>query len=123
MKIPVTSTPEKFYKQLVKLMSSFAPIKSLRPREHDLLAEILFQNYKYRSLTENDRSNLIFSKDIRKEIQSRLNISEGTFNVYLNRFRELKVLSKDNKLPVFLSRIIPKDEFEFTVIFKINGET
>ena len=120
MKIPVKTNIDKFYRQLVGLLSSFAPIKKLRPRELDVLAEILYQNYVHRNITEDVRHIVVFSYKIRQVMQGRLGIKEDTFNVHLNTLRKNGIIEKDNKIPAFLIKIIPDKTFEFTVLFNLN---
>lgn len=120
MKIPVLSKIDKFYDQLIQLMSSFAPIKSLGGREKQILVEILIQNYKLRSIPENSRFILIFSSENRKELAEKIGISVDNLYQHLSLLRKKGVLSHDNKLPPFLSKILPNDEFEFTIIFKLQ---
>lgn len=119
MKIPVRTNVNRFFYQLVDLMSSFAPIKGLRYREKQVLSEILIQNYKYKSLNERERNILIFSRDNRQEICNNLNISEDNLNVQLSELRHKGVIGKDNKLPKFLGSILPNDKFEFTIYFNL----
>ena len=123
MKIPVLSKIDKFYEQLVQLMSSFAPIKSLGPREKQILVDLLIQNYNLKDLPENSRFILIFSTENRKDMSERLGITLDNLYQHFALLRKKGVLTSDNKIPPFLSRIIPKDEFEFTIIFKLqNGK-
>lgn len=122
MRIPVTSTSEKFFTQLVGLMSNFVPIKGLRSREKQVLSELLYQNYKYRGHNENERRILIFSIDNRQEMCRRLGISIDNLYTQLNALRRAGLLSKDNRLPKFLSYILPKDKFEFTIDFNLTKE-
>ena len=120
MKIPVLSKIDKFYEQLVQLMSSFAPIKSLGPREKQILVDLLIQNYKLRDLPENSRYILIFSTENRKDMADRFNITLDNLYQHFALLRKKGVITNNNKIPPFLSRIIPKDEFEFTIIFKLQ---
>lgn len=119
MKIPVRTSIDNFFIQLVELMSSFAPIKNLKGKEKMVLAEILYQNYTYKEFNERERNILIFSPENRKEMQRRLNISEDYFNNQLTKLRKNGALGLHNKLPKFLSAILPNERFEFTVIFNL----
>lgn len=121
MKIPILSKPSKFYEQLIELMSSFAPIKELSPKEKKVLVDIMLQNYEHRNLPEETRFIIIFSTENRKKMCERLNISIDALYLYTSLLKKKKIITMDNKLPLFLSRIIPNDEFEFTIIFKINS--
>jgi hypothetical protein len=119
MKIPITSTKEKFFQQLIELLSNFVPIKKLSKRQKDVLAEILYQNYRFKDHNENERRILVFSKDIRREMSKKIGISNDNLYTQLNFLRRAGVLDKDNRLPKFLSYILPNDKFEFTIYFNL----
>lgn len=120
MKIPVSSNYDKFFKQLVGLLSNFVPIKGLRRKTKEVLAEILYQNYLLRKHSEEERLLLIFTTHNRREMAKKLGVSEDNLNVLLSELRKQRVLTKDNKLPKFLSSILPKDSFEFTIYFNLK---
>ena len=120
MKIPITTNAEKFYKQIVKLLSEFAPLDKLFPRERQLLALILYQNYLLRDIPEDKRNILLFSKDMRRTMRDKLGVSEDYFNTNLYKLKKNGIITKDNKIPKFFSRILPKDKFEFSIIFNIE---
>lgn len=120
MKIPVTTNIEKFYSQLIKLMSSFAPLNKVRPRDLEILSELLYQNYQHRNSDEDTRNIIIFSTKNRRKMEQKLGMTQATFDVYISNLKKKGIISKDNKLPKFLSRIIPGDEFEFSVLFKMS---
>jgi hypothetical protein len=123
MKIPVRSTPDKFFIQVLGLMSNFMPIKELRPKEKRVLAEILYQHYRFRDNPERNRVILIFSSEVRKDMRDRLGMSDATFSFNLSMLRKKGVLGKDNYLPKFLAYIMPTgDTFDFTVSFMLIKE-
>jgi len=119
MKIPVTSSIQKFYKQVISLMASFAPIKDLNKRQKELLAELLYQNYKFRYIKEDSRFLVLFSTENRKKIQEKVNMNAGIFDQNLSLLRNAGIILPGNKLPTFLCRILPADTFEFTILFNI----
>ena len=123
MKIPVTTNTERFYLQLVKLLASFVtPFNKLDPVSKKVLAEILYQNYTLRSIKQKNREIIIFSSKNRKTTREKLNLTESAYNVYLSELRKTGIITKDNELPLFLAKIIPQDEFEFTVLFKLKND-
>jgi len=119
MRIPVSSDIESFYHQIIGLLSNFMPIKNLAKKQRLILAELLYQNYLLRDYSEDKRRILIFSKESRKKISKKIGISEDSLYTQLNYLRKAGVLSKDNKLPKFLTYLLPKKRFEFTVQFNI----
>lgn len=122
MIIPILTSHDKFYSQLVSLFSNFAPIKSLSNREKSLLIEILNQNYKYRSIPEESRYIVIFSTENRIIMAKNIGISVDALYVLLSNIRKKGAITSDNRIPAFLAKIVPEDTFEFTILFKIKDE-
>ena len=86
----------------------------------EVLSEIMYQNYENRVIEDfNKRQIIVFSTESRKLMAKRLGKKEGSFNDYLARLRKKNVITKDNKLVSFLN-IIPGDNYEFTISFKIH---
>ena len=119
MKLTINTDINKFYRQLLDLLDSFEPIRGLRNRELDVLAQIMKKNYIYREVPEDIRSTVIFSKKIRDEIQEELGISEDVLNNNLSVLRKHKILSKDNQLIKSLN-IFPGESFDFIIVFKLE---
>jgi len=119
MRIPLKLSINIFYKVLLTLMNKFPPIRGLRTREIDVLAEIMLQNYENRNIKDfNKRQIYIFSKENKVTMRERLNMKEGSLNDYLAKLRKKKVLDKDNKLLPFLDIIPDKDyslDFKFII--------
>jgi len=115
--IPVRTANNRFYRQFLDIFASVPPINDLRPREKDVLAEIMLQNDKFQQLPDSIRYITIFSTDIRKEMRSNLDIKEEIFNNILSKFRKTKILV-DNRLNPFLDSILYKDGYELTFKFK-----
>ncbi len=119
MNIPIKVSINNFFKMLLTMMNKFPPIRGLRERELDVLAEIMLQNYENRSITDfNKRQILIFSTENRIKMQERLNMKEGSFNDYMSKLRRKGVI-KDNKLLPFLN-ILPEGKYSFNINFTIN---
>jgi len=102
-------------------MANFKPLNQLRPRELDVLAEIMknFDSFRMKDSVKDLRSVLVFSTENRRDMCNSLGISEETFNNNLSILRKHKVLGKDNRLPAFLD-ISPGPSYTFSVIFKID---
>jgi hypothetical protein len=114
--IRIKTNIDSFFRELLDLLVAFKPIKGLRPRELDILAEVMRQNYLYRNLEATSRFNLIFSTSNRKEMVKKIGISEGVLNNDLSILRKHKVISSDNRLVDYL-QIVPDKEFELKIIF------
>lgn len=110
MVVPVKTTLRKFFRQYIELLKTIPPLDSLRNRELDVLGEIMYQDYKYRSVEDDEaRKALVFSKAIRKEMRENIGMSEDTYNNNISIIRKNGVLSSNNNLPDFL-RIDPKED-------------
>lgn len=118
MNIPIKVNISNFFKMLLTMMNKFPPIRGLRDRELDVLAEIMYQNYENRNIKDfNKRQILIFSTETRLLMQENLGMKEGSFNDYLSKLRRKGVI-KDNKLLGFLN-IIPEGNYSFNINFTI----
>lgn len=119
MNIPLNVNINVFYKTLLTLMNKFPPIRGLRERELDVLAEIMFQNYENRNIRDfNKRQLVIFSTENRIKMREKLRMKDYSFNDYLAKLRKKGVI-KDNKLLPFLN-ILPKDTYTFSINFNIH---
>lgn len=116
--IQIKTNGIKFYRQLLEVLRSIPPINKLRPKEVDVLAEIMLQSVKYREHEEGLRNTIIFSTNIRKEMRDKIGIGEDSFNNNLSILRKHKILTKDNKLNPFFENIIFDGKFELRFIFK-----
>ncbi len=77
-KIKIKDSLDYFIK-LMGILGIAAPINKLRPKERLLLAHLLYYNDKYKSLDQEERSRLIFSKETRIDICEAMNIDAQTF--------------------------------------------
>lgn len=116
--ITIKTSEEKFFRQFLELVKGFPPLNLLRPKELDVLAEIMFQNNKYKDLDKNVKNKVIFNTDTRKEMRTNLNMSEEGFNNNLSILRKHKVLDKQNNLISFLSNTIYTKDFKLIFNFK-----
>ena len=120
MNIPIKTNISNFFKALLLLMNKFPPIRGLRPKEMDVLAEIMLQNYENRNIEDFvKRQRFIFSTANRVEMRERLGISEGSLNDYLAKLKKKGVVTRDNQLLRFLD-IIPYGSYDFNIKFTIN---
>ena len=68
-KIPIKTNNIKFYRQFLELIKSLPPINKLRPKEMDVLAEIMYENGKLKNIEDDYRYTLIFSTKNRREMR------------------------------------------------------
>ena len=117
--IPIKTTKEKFYRQFLEVLRNIPPVNKLRPKELDVLSQIMKQADKYRQYDADLRNTIIFSTNIRKEMRDNIGINEDSFNNNLSVLRRYKILSKDNVLNPFFDSIVFEDKFELSFIFKV----
>lgn len=119
MIIPIKTNLDGFFVDLLRLVDKFRPIKGLTKREIEILAEFMYQNFKYRHVDIKKRHFLIFSTDNRIEMRTRLGVSEGSLNDYISRLKRKGLLSKSNQMLPFLN-IIPDKNYELNIKFTIH---
>ena len=119
-KINLPTTKETFYRQFLEVLKTFPPISKLRPRELEVLAQIMLQNDKYRHLDDDSRQIIVLSTNVRVRIRESIGISEENMNNILSTLRKYKVLTKDNKLIKYFDQVNFEDGYklEFNFIKK-----
>lgn len=109
-----------FYEVMITLMNKFPPIRGLRPKELEVLTEIMLQNHVNKDIKDfNKRQLIIFSTDTRIKMAEHLNMSRDSFNNYLKNIKKKGIVSKDNKLLPFLD-ITPDKEYSLDFKFTIH---
>lgn len=117
-KIPIKTNKDKFFRQFLELIRSIPPISTLRPKELDVLAEIMYQNDKYGDLDKTVRHKMVFDTATRREMMLKVGISADSFNNNLSILRKRKLLTKDNKLIPFLDTVRYNKDYKLEFNFK-----
>ena len=112
--IPIKTNKERFFRQFLEVLKSIPPIKNLRPKELDVLAEVMYQNHKYKDYPEEHRLAIIFNPTVRKEMRDKIGIGVDSFNNNISILRKSKILDKNNKLHPFFRGIEFNGKFELT---------
>ena len=118
--IPIKTNKDKFFRQFLELIRSIPPVSKLRPKELDVLAEIMYQNDKYSDLEDNIKQKMVFDTSTRKEMMLNVGITADSFNNNLSILRKHKLLSKENKLSPFLNNVLYKDGYKLEFTFKVS---
>jgi DNA-binding MarR family transcriptional regulator len=116
--IVINTTRYKFFRQFLELIKSIPPFNKLRPKELDVLAELMYQNDRYSDLEPKIRQKIIFDTKTREEIRNGLNMTKESFNNNLSILRKHGVLSKENELMPFLRNILYDDKYVVEFVFK-----
>lgn len=114
MKIPIKTTKEKLYRQILEVLKLFPPVSNLRPKELTVLAELMKQNEEYRTLSKTKRRMIMLSKESKKEIQDKFNISPAYLNNILTTLRKYRILNKDGSL-ITVFDVIPQNKFTIEI--------
>lgn len=121
MKLDIDTTHKKVFRQIVEVMRSIPPLNSLRNRELDVLAVLIYYNYKYRKVEETIRWRIICDPSTKKEMQEEISMSEDIFNNNMSLVRKAGLIDKQGRIPKFL-QIIADDNFEVKFNFKIHED-
>lgn len=110
-----STTKKKFFRQYLELLN---PIVKLRPKELDVLAELLHYNNELSNIDEKNRWKVIFDYDNKKEMATSLDISVASFGNNLSYLRQ-KGIIVDNKVVKNLL-VYPEDSFNLKFNFNIS---
>ena len=121
MRLNINTTHKKVYRQMVEIMKSFPPLNTLRNRELDVLAILMYYNYKFRAIEDEIRWRIINDTSTKRDMQSEVGMTEDIFNNNISIIRRTGLLDKDNKIPKFL-QIMVDDKYEVIFAFKITED-
>jgi len=122
MRLNINTVSSKIYRQIVEVMRSIPPLDTLRNRDLDVLAVLMYYNYKYKTVEETLRWRIINSSTTRREMEKDINMTEDTFNNNMSHIRKAGLLDKDNKIPNFLQVLLSGDKYEVVFNFNIKNE-
>ena len=115
---PLKRDERRFFRAFVELIRPF--LRKVRTREADVLAELLYHNYRKQESVRNkqDRFKLILDHDNRREMEDYLGISEAVFRNALSGLRQRGILLDDNTISdAYLITKLPEEEEMFTLKF------
>ena len=118
MRLDINTTQKRVYRQIVEIIRSIPPLDTLRNRELDVLAILMYYNFKYKDIDENLRWRIINDSTTKKEMQKEVSMTEEYFNNNLSIIRRAGLLDTDNKIPKFL-HIYVGEEYEIKFNFNI----
>jgi hypothetical protein len=107
MKLNIKTTRKKAYRQIVEIIRSIPPLDTLRNRELDVLAILMYYNNKYKDVDEDIRWRVINDTSTKREMQREIEMSEDIFNNNISLVRKAGLIDKEGKIPKFLQ--IPID--------------
>jgi DNA-binding MarR family transcriptional regulator len=113
--VPLKTEKKVFFRQYVEILD---PLVKLRPKEMDVLAELLYYNNELKDIKSANRWKLIFDYDNKKEIASSLKISVASLGNNLTYLRKRGIIV-DNKVVDNLL-VYPGKTFKLTFKFAVN---
>lgn len=114
----IETTKRRFFRQYLELLRGFPPLNILRSKELDLLGELLYYNDRYKALSPEDRTKIIYDTATRNEMREVLEMTEASFNNNLSILRKRGVV-RGNTIAQGL--IVTLDD-EFNISFKFKVE-
>jgi hypothetical protein len=121
MRLDVNTTHKKVFRQIVEVIRSIPPLDLLRNRELDVLAILMYYNFKYKNVEENIRWRVINDTSTKREMQKEIDMSEDIFNNNISLVRKAGLIDKEGKIPKSLM-IDVGDRYEVKFNFKIQED-
>lgn len=116
-RIPIKVTSRTFYREFLTVLKSRVPVNKLRPKELDVLAELMYQHSLLVDLPDEDKYDILFSKRKRKEMRELIGLSEDSYNNNLSFLRKCGLVTKGNRLNKSLETVVFKDQFSLEFLF------
>ena len=121
MRLNIKTTQKKVYRQIVEVIRSIPPLDTLRSRELDVLAILMYYNHKYETLDEELRWRLINDSSTRREMQAEIGMSEDVFTNNLSLVRKAGLIDRETGRLSKSLQIIVNKSFHVEFNFNIEG--
>jgi len=95
MKLQINSNQFKYFRQVLELLSPFAPFNTISGREKDVLSQLLTYNWTVIDLTKEERDSYVFSKAAKEKMRKTLNISKPSFDNQMAALRRKGFITYD----------------------------
>lgn len=92
MVININTTKKKYFRQALEVVKSLPPLDTLRNKQLDMLAELLYYNYKYKAMPEELRWKILFDYDTKMEMADNLGYSEDYINGMISMLRGKNII-------------------------------
>ncbi|HLB42762.1 MAG TPA: hypothetical protein VJN02_07955 [Gammaproteobacteria bacterium] len=112
------SDAQKFFRAYVDIIQ---PLLDIRPRESDILAQILYINNEKKAIPETDRFGIIFSTSSKKKMREALEINDSTLQNSLSILRKKKIIV-NNTIPTKYQVFITNNELSVEYKLKLINE-
>lgn len=118
MIIAVKVSKIKYFRQALEILRSLPEIEQLASRDLDVLAYLLYYNYKYKDIDKELRGKLIFDYDIKMKICEEIEMSEAVLNNIIGKIRKSNIVVGRDIINTYLLAINPESPdvtFKFTI--------
>jgi hypothetical protein len=120
--IKIPATTENFFRMWLETFKLFKPFSSLRPKEMDVLAELLKQNHLLSNIPDEHRWKIVFDYDVKLKIKENLgNMRDESFQNILTSLRK-KGFIINNRVPENYC-IYPNEVNTLSYVYIINDDT
>jgi len=128
--IPIVTSKEKFFLEYLTLKrpvidSILTKLNRKKTTLSDtplkVLAQLLYYNDVYKDQPEEQRWNMVFSKEIRQSMFEALDLKEHHLNNYISHLRTIKII--DGKKVRKMFTVYTDDQVELSFTFRLNGHT
>ena len=117
MVINVDTTKRKYFRQLLELLKPIPPFNSMRGQKLDVLAELLYYNYLYKSIDKLLRYKILFDYETKVKMRETLGLGEARFNNLMSELRKLGIITARGLVTDFG---IDPDKDNGSITFKFN---
>jgi hypothetical protein len=116
MVIKINTDNRKYFRQALEIIKTIPPLNTLRNKELDILAELLYFNDKYSNIPEELRWKIVFDYDTKMEIIKYLSINEVDINNILTSLRKKGIIKGRTVVNTYgLTANSPNIEFKFVI--------
>ena len=114
LKFNITTTPEKYFHQLVEVLKIFAPFNELRKRERDVFGSMLYQLHLIEE--EGGSEEQLLDYKVKEEIAASVGISKANlYNIY-KELRQHKLLTRQGINPNYKFKYLQHSEITFNFL-------
>jgi hypothetical protein len=128
--INITTTKERFFLEylILKKPAIDSMVRqitgdrkaTLSDKPMRVLAQLLYFNDQYKDVPAKEREKYLFSRDVKDQICTNLDMKEHHLNIYMSQLRHLGILEGKVIKPIF---VILADDRSLTFTFKLNGHS
>lgn len=116
MKINIKTNNKLFFRQALEVVKHIPPYNKLRPRELDVLAQLIYYENQFKDLSEDVRGKIIFDYDTKQNMRDFIGINEAVFNTTISTLRSKGFISgKTLKAPIKFDPTKPEITFKFNI--------